>query len=162
MSTRWQVSLILTLMVIFSGCTQHSIQKPDHVAKTQIAGKETLTKSKNPEVKNTIDPNCSNHIKIMTHASQYIANEFDKGYFLQKDIVGAKAQLFLIESNSPTVFVKNINEAKASYDFHYKLAEKYNCDLQNFKISPLERIKNIIKTFEQNDDKNRENHKGEK
>lgn len=30
----------------------------------------------------------------MIHASNYIFEEFEKGYFIQKDVVGAKAQLF--------------------------------------------------------------------
>ena len=88
----------------------------------------------------------------MNYASNYIIKEFDKGYFVQKDIVGAKAQLFLIENKSPTVFAKNINAAQESYNKQYQLAKKNKCNLRNFRISPLDKVRNTIKILEKKKD----------
>jgi hypothetical protein len=93
---------------------------------------------------------CREHAKIMTHASSYIKEEFNKGYFIQKDLIGAKAQLFLIESNSNSLFSKNINNAMKSYNSQYKLAKKNKCNLKKFRVSPLKKVKYQIKVLEQN------------
>ena len=91
---------------------------------------------------------CRKHANIMTHASKYITEEFEKGYLIQKDIVGAKAQLFLIESKSQSIFSKNINNAIKSYNSQYTLAKKNKCNLNKFKIKPLEIVKRRIKILE--------------
>jgi hypothetical protein len=85
----------------------------------------------------------------MSYASEYIIEEFEKGYFQNKDIVGAKAQLFLIEKRSPTIFAQNINAASDSYKKQYELAKKYGCDVKKFKVFPIEKIKNTIMSFEE-------------
>ncbi|WP_419765159.1 MAG: hypothetical protein ACNI28_01785 [Arcobacter sp.] len=94
------------------------------------------------------DKNCNKYKKAMDYASIYIQEEFEKGYFSKKDIVGAKAQLFLIESGSPTIFAKNINAAKDSYDSNYNLSKKGNCNLKSFYVHPLVKLKNSIETLE--------------
>jgi hypothetical protein len=101
---------------------------------------------------------CNKHTKIMSHASEYITEEFKKGYFNQKDIKGAKAQLFLIESKSQSIFAKNINNAIKSYNSQYSLAKKNRCNLSKFKITPIKKVKNTIKLLEK-DILNKENKK---
>lgn len=96
---------------------------------------------------------CNKYIKSMTYASQYIEKEFEEGYFSKKDIVGAKAQLFLIENNSPTPFSKNINAANESYNLNYELAKKANCYLRKYKTTPITKIKENIKSIEDKDKK---------
>ena len=76
-----------------------------------------------------------------------LQKEFEKGYFHQNDLIGAKAQLFLIENKSPNVFAQNINEAQKAYDTEYNLAKKNNCDIDKFTVSPIQKVKNTIKTL---------------
>ena len=91
---------------------------------------------------------CDNNRKVMKHAYSYIINEFEQGYFLEKDTIGAKAQLFLIKNQSQSVFAQNINSANVSYMKHYKLAKKQKCILKNFSVSPLSKIQNKIEKLE--------------
>jgi hypothetical protein len=80
----------------------------------------------------------------MKHASNYIFNEFEKGYFINGDLLGAKAQLFLVQSKSSTVFAKNINAAQDAYTHQYHLAKKKRCDVTAFKATPLQIIQKKI------------------
>ncbi len=130
-----KIYFIIGFLIILSGCSQ----------KNNI---QNVEKNKEPIVKKQY--NCAKHIQIMQHASSYVIKEFDKGYFQQNDIIGAKAQLFLIENHSQSVFAQNINKAQTSYDLQYKLAKKHNCDLSKFRLSPIEIIKNKIKSLQQN------------
>ncbi|WP_024954784.1 hypothetical protein [Sulfurospirillum arcachonense] len=134
MPTLRQLSCLLSFMIVLSGCGQINIQEKPSV----------------PPKKNTHYKYCTKHKQIMTFASKYIEKEFEKGYFLQKDIIGAKAQLFLIKNKSQTIFAKNINAAQDSYTLQYKLAKKYKCDVSKFTISPIEKINNTIKILEKN------------
>jgi hypothetical protein len=90
----------------------------------------SLDSAKNVPVSSAEYKYCNKYIKTMTYASNYILREFDEGYFAKKDLLGAKAQLFLIENNSPTIFAKNINSAKDSYDLNFQLAKKNSCDVK--------------------------------
>ncbi len=139
---------IMALIIFLTGCTQ--LNKTPDTPKKKLdvvkKEKETVKKiKKNPIV--TYD--CSNHTKVMIHASNYIFEEFEKGYFIQKDVVGAKAQLFLIESKSPTIFAKNINAAQKSFLINYKIAKKNRCNLTKFRIFPLTKVKNKIEALEE-------------
>ena len=146
--------------MILSGCVQQDTTEIITVPKKQntIIKKDTKLKNeikpmvKTPLKKKVTYKYCSKHTKIMNYASNYIIKEFDKGYFVQKDIVGAKAQLFLIENKSPTVFAKNINAAQESYNKQYQLAKKNKCNLRNFRISPLDKVRNTIKILEKKKD----------
>ncbi len=91
---------------------------------------------------------CNKYIKNMNYASAYIKKEFEEGYFSKKDIVGAKAQLYLIENNSPSPFAKNINAANNSYAKNYNLAKKSKCSLQKYRVFPISKLKVRIKTLE--------------
>ena len=84
----------------------------------------------------------------MNEATVYALSEFNKGYFSKNDIVGAKAQLFLVQSLSETIFAKNINAAEESFQIQYSEAKKINCDLKKFKTSPINQIKNVLKNLE--------------
>lgn len=126
---------LICFIVVFTGCSYQQIDK-----KTIVSPKVV---DKKPKYKF-----CHNHIEIMRHASTYIFNEFEKGYFAQEDDIGAKAQVFLIENRSPTPFSENINAALDSYKKQYNLAKKYKCDLNDFGINPLDKIKDRIKTIE--------------
>ena len=154
----------ILFMLIFSGCTlintNRVIERTESNIQKPIKIKEKEVNIKKPEVKKTQVKKtqvkkkvftykyCAKHIKIMNHASKYIQEEFKKGYFVKNDIVGAKAQLFLIESNSKSLFAKNINKALKSYNNEFKQAKRNKCDLHKFEISPLEKIKLDIKKLE--------------
>jgi len=129
-----KVSLIVIFSLLFVGCSLDN---------NKVVSKPVKIKYKY----------CNKHIKTMKFASNYILKEFDEGYLIKKDILGAKAQLFLIENNSPSPFAKNINRAKDSYNLHFKIAKKNNCDLKGFDIHPLEKVKNSIKILEKRDEK---------
>lgn len=156
---------ILAIVFILSACSQNSINKDN----TLISKKEIPIVKKKVEKKVKIIPKkkiikktkkkypkykyCNKHTKTMTHASLYIKDEFEKGYFVQKDVIGAKAQLFLVESNSPTLFAKNINAAQKSYIDNFKLAKKNRCNIKKFKVFPIFKIKNRLKILEKDIEK---------
>ncbi len=126
---------LICFIVVFTGCSYQKLDEKPTVPPKVV--------DKKPKYKF-----CYKHIKVMTHASSYIFNEFEKGYFAQEDDIGAKAQVFLIENRSPTPFSENINAALDSYKKQYNLAKKYKCDLNDFGINPLDKIKDRIKTIE--------------
>jgi hypothetical protein len=148
--------------MIFAGCSQTNTQDsiiinkkqnktiPKIKTKKEISKnlKKTKRKLKKKKIRIKKYQYCNKHKKIMTHASKYIEKEFNQGYFLKKDIIGANAQLFLIENKSPSIFAKNINTAIKSYNVQYELAKKNKCNLNKFGIFPIKQIKNRIKTLE--------------
>lgn len=152
---------LLLLLIVLAGCTPvkvietSSLKKEKTIIKKET--KKTVLKTKKIQKKKIQYKYCSKYTKIMLHASTYVKTEFDKGYFLEKDTIGAKAQLFLIENKSPTIFAQNINSALLSYNTQYKLAKKNKCNLKKFKTSPLLKIKNIIKLLEKSQKKNKGN-----
>ena len=73
----------------------------------------------------------------MNYAFSYIADEFRQGYFIHNDLLGAKAQLFLVKNRATSVFAMNINNAKKSYNTNYKLAKKEHCNLAKFQKNPF-------------------------
>ena len=91
------------------------------------------------------DKACKIYKKNMKYASSYIFSEFENGYFKDKDMIGAKAQLFLIKNRSESVFSQNINEAETFYISQYNKAKKKNCNLKQFYLTPLKKIQNKIK-----------------
>jgi len=113
-------------------------------SKTVLVPKVNKTK-KIPKKQNT---KCIEYAKVMKYSYSYIVNEFDVAYFDSKDLIGAKAQLFLIENRSQSVFAKNINKAKDTYVLNYKSFESEKCDLTNITKNPLVVIKNRIKNME--------------
>lgn len=126
-----QIFFIIAFSIFLIGCSLKNTSQVTPHNENQDLGKQL--KDNNVY--------CYKYKKIMNYASNYIEKEFDEGYFLKNDIVGAKAQLFLVESSSPTVFAKNINTANNSYNSNYELAKKSNCDLSEFSISPLVKLK---------------------
>lgn len=134
-----QLSYTLGAMLILSGCMQPQPKKQNDISNKPVQ---------------TASQNCQKYIKIMKFASTYIMQEFEKGYFANKDIMGAKAQLFLIKSKSQTLFAQNINEALKSYDEKYALAKKEHCDLSEFSLTPLEKIEKRLKTVQKDGAKN--------
>ncbi len=126
---------LICFIVVFTGCSYQKLDEKPIVPPKVV--------DKKPKYKF-----CYKHFKVMKHASLYIFNEFEKGYFTQEDDIGAKAQVFLIENKSPTPFSKNINAALDSYKKQYNLAEKNKCNLNDFKINPLDKIKDKIKAIE--------------
>lgn len=106
----------------------------------------TLKKEQKKTYKKTT--NCKKYFKIMQYASTYVIEEFEKGYFKDKNFIEARAQLFLIENNSKTPFAININKAQNSYKLQYDLAKKERCDLSSFIVSPLEKVKIKLKVLE--------------
>jgi hypothetical protein len=133
-----RVCFITTFSIFFVGCSFNSIN--------QVPAKEK---------EDTLKENskyCNKYEKIMNYASTYIEKEFEEGYFSKSDIVGAKAQLFLVENNSPTIFAKNINAANESFSLNYELAKKNNCDLKEFNLSPIEKLKRRLKSLEEKKD----------
>lgn len=141
-----KVLVVTVCGILLSGCvsssTKQTVPKSTKVVGQQIKDTKLLEQNKQKYKK------CEEHKKVMNYAFLYVADEFRSGYFVQKDIVGAKAQLFLIQSQSQSVFAKNINDAEKSYAKHYALAKKLKCDLKNFSISPVTKIKNIIEILD--------------
>lgn len=157
-----RVFFVICFLIILTGCIEKNAKETVIVPKKQNSNikkeinhvqnlnvkKETKPIKNNAIKKKVVYKYCNKYIKTMNYASSYIKKEFDKGYFQRKDIVGAKAQLFLIENKSPTIFAKNINAAQESYVKQYQLAKKHKCNLKKFKITPLDKIKNKIKILE--------------
>ncbi|WP_072681828.1 hypothetical protein [Arcobacter sp. LA11] len=154
MTNLQRICFITGFTILFSGCVKENTSETIIPPKKPIVKKETKKKIvKQVKKKQITYKYCSKHTKVMAHASKYITEEFEKGYFIQKDVVGAKAQLFLIENKSPTIFAKNINAALESYNSQYQLAKKNKCNLKSFKISPISKVKNSIKILEKSDEK---------
>lgn len=143
-----KIVYVVVLMIVFTGCSlapqppiQKNIEKP-------VPVKQPLPKpTPAPEPINDY-LHCDKHLKITTHAYTYVMQEFDAAYLQNKDTKGAQAQLFLIETNSPTSFATNINAAQASYQEHYTLAKKNGCDLSTFKPSALKQITQLVLELE--------------
>jgi len=91
---------------------------------------------------------CEEHRKMMKYALSYVVTEFEQGYFEDKNIVGAKAQLFLIQNRSQSLFAKNINDAEHSYTTHFQLAKKEKCELKDVLVSPIKKVTEMIGVFE--------------
>jgi len=150
MSNLKTIYILLASLVFLGGCSQSNVNNTT-IEKTKIK-KEKIVKKK--VIKKTISYKyCSKHTKAMTHALNYVQDEFEKGYFLQKDLVGAKAQLFLIQNKSSSIFAQNINAAQDSYLKHYSLAKKNRCNITKYRVSPLKRIEYKIKRLEKQKDK---------
>jgi len=137
-----KISLIILSLLVFSGCIP--INNKDRIEKPL-------------KVKNSLSPkqkqrNCSKNIKLMNYAFTYVLNEFEKGYFEQQDILGAKAQLFLIENKSKSIFAQNINAAEKSYHLQYEKLRNKKCSVSKFTISPLQNIKNKISELDTNNE----------
>jgi len=131
----WRVCFFISFL-LFTGCSQKNLEKNVGISKPK------------QEKKIKIYPYCKKHQSIMQFAAKYIKDEFDKAYLNIKDTVGAKAQVYLIENNTQTVFAKNINAARESYKAQYILAKKNGCNTQDFKTFPLEEVKNKIQILE--------------
>jgi hypothetical protein len=135
-------------LIVFSGCVQPQTSPTTiNNKKTSQNRQENIVKNNSTKLQKHNDT-CNQYFKVMRFASHYIEEEFKKGYFSQKDAVGAKAQLFLIQNRSQTLFAKNINAALDSYLRKYKLAQKEKCNLSEFKLLPLQKIQNTIKQVE--------------
>lgn len=128
-----KVFYVLVCLIVFSGCVtssnKNSIQK---------------TIDKKDETSRLNEKKCTEYLNKMHYASSYIQSEFEKGYFDFHDVVGAKAQLFLIENNSPSIFAQNINAAEKEYILQYTMAKKNKCSIKNTIVTPLSKIKNIL------------------
>jgi hypothetical protein len=144
------------VLSVFTGCTQQPQTMPTKITdkKTSQNKQENIVKNNSTKLQKH-NETCKQYFKVMKFASHYIEEEFKKGYFSQKDAVGAKAQLFLIQNKSQTLFAKNINAALDSYFLKYKLAQKEKCNLDEFKIPPLQKIQNTIKEFEKQTKENK-------
>lgn len=129
-----KVSLIMLSLLVFSGC--FSISSTNKIDKTQ-------------QLKKKIH-DCSKNIKQMDYSFSYVLNEFEQGYFLKEDILGAKAQLFLIKNKSKSVFAQNILAAEKSYNVQYQELKNKNCTIEKLTVSPLQKIKNRIKELDTN------------
>lgn len=158
--------IVLSFIFILTGCSIKEINQDNIIIKDKVIKEKKIKKVKKVKELNvvkkikkikkikkvkkspTLYKYCAKHIKTMNHASSYIKDEFEKGYFISKDIVGAKAQLFLVKSNSTTIFAKNINDAKKSYLENYKIAKKYKCNLSKFKVPVLEKVQKRIDILE--------------
>lgn len=133
-----KISLIILSLLIFSGCLSKN-------GKNRI-NKPLVLDTTLQVIKKQFD--CKQNIKKIDYAFSYVLNEFEKGYFQEKDILGAKAQLFLIKNKSKSIFAQNINAAEKSYNTQYKELKKKKCNIDKFIVSPLQRIKNIIKELD--------------
>jgi len=127
--------LILMGVVILTGC-QNNL---------------TLSSAKDPIKKVFITKEkkiCNKYKKKMSYAFSYIVDEFHQGYFINDDLLGAKAQLFLIKNRATSLFAMNINNAKKSYNNNYKLAKNEKCNLDKFKKNPLFTVNHKVQKLE--------------
>lgn len=131
----WRVCFFISFLS-FIGCSQKNLEK------NVISSKPKQEK----EIKKY--PYCNKHQSIMEFAIKYIDEEFEKAYLNTKDIVGAKAQIYLIENNTQTAFAKNINEARKSYKTQFEMAKENGCNIEDFKTFPLNKIKEKIQLIE--------------
>ena len=159
MFSQKQIYFIISFILFFTACSIKDSTKtiPKKIPTIEIKKEEIakpvkvkkIVKKKTPAKKKVYTYKyCNKHRNIMNHASSYIQNEFNNAYFINKDVVGAKAQLFLIESDSQTIFAKNINNAIKSYDKEYLKAKKNRCNLKKFNIHPLKKVKNRLKKIQ--------------
>lgn len=132
-----QIFCLLLCLVVFSGCV-HSPSKKIVQNKIEIKKQKTIKNEKK----------CQQYYAKMEYAFLYVQSEFEKGYFSSQNIIGAKAQLFLIENNSPSIFSQNINQAEKEYILQYQMAKKMKCNLQNFLFTPLSKIKNTVEKLD--------------
>jgi len=137
------------LSILLSGCFTQSQQNSIPESQPIVEKKQVDEKIKKIQLQK--QKRCDGYIQTMKYARSYVVTEFEKGYFTQNDIVGAKAQLFLIQSQSQSLFAKNINDAENSYNKHYELAKKLKCDLKGFSTSPVAQIKNTIEVSDAED-----------
>lgn len=144
-----RIIILAYITMLISACSLKKNQDLNTIEKKEINKKENKKTSK---VKKE-HASCKKYKKTMLHASSYIKEEFYEGYFLQKDYIGARAQLFLIENNSTSIFAQNINIANDSYLTQYNLAKKQKCSLKKFRITPILKVQNIIKAFEKQSEK---------
>ncbi|MGA1940877.1 hypothetical protein [Arcobacter sp. YIC-310] len=149
MSNIFKIFFSIIFIFVFTGCLNKevTIQNKETTKKTieekKVEKSKSIIKIKKPTYKY-----CNKHRKNMLYAKNYILNEFEKAYFSKKDIIGAKAQLFLVQSNSPSVFAKNMNAAIKAYDKNYTTAKKNECNLKKYKTHPISSIKSKIKNLE--------------
>lgn len=122
----WRVCFFISFL-LFTGCSQKNLEKNVAISKPK------------QEKKIKKYPYCKKHQSIMQFAAKYIKDEFDKAYLNIKDTVGAKAQVYLIENNTQTVFAKNINAARESYKAQYILAKKMDVILKILKLFLLKK-----------------------
>ena len=156
MSKILKLFFITIFIILLTGCLNKQVEKQDIKTETKKEIKSKQEKSSKAEVKKPVKTKkikktykyCYKHRKDMLFAKKYILTEFNKAYFDKKDIVGAKAQLFLVKSKSPTIFAKNINAALRVYDENYNKAKKNSCNIRAFKTHPLTQIKSKIKAGE--------------
>lgn len=154
MSKILKLFFITIFISLLTGCVNKQVEKQDSEVNAKKETKQTtVTKTEEKETVKTkkiknIYKYCSKHRKDMLFAKEYILSEFNKAYFDKNDIVGAKAQLFLVQSKSPTIFAKNINAALKVYDENYDKAQTNKCRLRAFKTHPLTQIKNKIQVGE--------------
>ncbi|WP_320036249.1 hypothetical protein [Halarcobacter sp.] len=132
----WRVCFFISFL-LFTGCSQKNLEKNVSISKPK----------QEKEIKQY--PYCKKHQSIMEFATKYIDEEFEKAYLKEKDTVGAKAQIYLIENNTQTVFAKNINAARKSYKTQFELAKENNCNIEDFKTFPLDKIKEKIQLIEE-------------
>ena len=130
-----KVSLIMLSLFVLSGCLSIN-DKPLKLDNTL-------------HVKNKQHA-CKKNIKNINYTFSYVLNEFEKGYFQDLNILGAKAQLFLIKNKSKSVFAQNILAAEKSYNVQYQELKNKNCTIEKFTVSPLQKIKNRIKELDSN------------
>ena len=131
-----KISFIMLSLFVFSGCLS-------------INDKNRIDKALNVKKKKST---CKKNIKKINYAFSYVLNEFEKGYFQDQNILGAKAQLFLIKNKSKSVFAQNIIAAEKSYNIQYQELKKKNCSVEKFTVSPLQKIKNRIKKLDTNNE----------
>ena len=130
-------------LIILTGCVssnQTNLKKNEMKTETpKVSTKKVLKK---------INSECIGYKKIMNYSNSYIIQEFDDGYLIEKDLIGAKAQLFLIENRSQSIFAKNMNKARDTYLLNYKIALAKKCNLKKFEKDPINIVKKSIKKLE--------------
>jgi len=138
---------IALFSLLFSGCLVKD-EKSISVKSPKVIEKNKKIDSKIKNEFQKKQQKCKKYKKIMNYAVSYVVTEFEKGYFDQKDIIGAKAQLFLIQNQSASFFAQNMNDAEKSYNKYYQLSKEEKCDFGKLLVSPLTQIKHTIRELD--------------
>lgn len=138
--------LLLFIVFIMSACSPTYVEKPTLQNTIENVVKNDKNSSKNTIVTKTKE--CIAYEKSMNHAINYINREFKAAYFSKKDLLGAKAQVYLVENKSSSIFAKNINKANDKYIRQYKLAKKKSCSLDKFSNSAMSEVNKKISFLE--------------
>lgn len=96
---------------------------------------------------------CEEHEATVKKAYNFGARNFYNTYGVPKDLLGAQAQLFLIEKGLKGKpigsFAVNYKAAEQSYNQSLSAAKVMNCDTSKYPLSPINAFRAGVKVLEE-------------